>query len=103
MQDQFTKNHEKFTSDPVSALTKLVVATDTALTESLIDSNTSGSTAVVVFFDFKNIYVANVGDSRAVLGTRCDLDSIETNELLKISHRGSKILDGRQLTLDHKP
>jgi len=54
-----------------------------------IDTTMSGTTCTMVYHDFKDskLYIAHVGDSRAVLGTV----------------GGSKALEAQPLTIDHKP
>jgi len=71
--------------------------------ESTIDSSVSGTTAVVVYFDFKNYYVGNVGDSRAVLGKTANPGQLKDEEVKKIKQRGHNLLEGQILTYDHKP
>jgi serine/threonine protein phosphatase PrpC len=59
-----------FKSSPMESLTELIEETNSVLnTTSTIETSISGTTAVLVYFDFQDLYVANVGDSRCVLGT----------------------------------
>lgn len=58
---------------------------DTTVKERL-DCYLTGSTAIVIFIDSKNIYVANLGDSRAIL-----------------ANSASDTLTAIQLTEDQKP
>ena len=50
-----------------------------------------------------NYYVANVGDSRAVLGTAAAPGEVTNEEAKKVKARGHTLLEGRILTYDHKP
>lgn len=63
-----------------AVLTAAMENLDDQLVQSSIDVNYSGSTACVAILHENHLYVANVGDSKAVLG-RQESDSITTIEL----------------------
>jgi serine/threonine protein phosphatase PrpC len=94
IQDEFIERAERFKRDPQTALRELLLDVNDALVRNeLIDTSMSGTTACVAYFDFKNIYVANVGDSRGMLATTCKPDTLTKSQLMKLMQRGPKILD----------
>jgi hypothetical protein len=74
-------------SDPVTALKNSYIMTNTALMVTDIRYMTSGCTCVTIYARGNMLYVANVGDSRAVMAWEND-----SGELI-----------ARDLTRDHKP
>ncbi|KAG6505297.1 hypothetical protein ZIOFF_037652 [Zingiber officinale] len=58
--------------NPVEAFNSAFAATNRALRESAIDDRNSGTTAIAVLVRGDTLFVANVGDSRAVSGVRKD-------------------------------
>jgi len=83
--------HPQLQSDPIAALIDTFETTNRALTSTKIQYYSSGSTCVTVYMrpeaNGPRLYVANVGDSRAVIGT--------------LASNGSLVAVG--LTNDHKP
>lgn len=72
-----------FWSDPKSAIKNAYCSTNNAILENSKHLGPGGSTAVtVIVVDGKDLWIANIGDSRAVL-----------------SERGA----AKQLTVDHEP
>ena len=65
---QILEKHPSLTADPVAALKDSMVKTNTSLMATSIKYMTSGCTCVCVYLQGNTIYVANVGDSRAVGG-----------------------------------
>lgn len=74
-------------TDPVQALKNAYITTNTALLVTDIHYMTSGCTCVTVYCKDKRLYVANTGDSRAVMAS---LD--ESGRIV-----------GNALSRDHKP
>jgi serine/threonine protein phosphatase PrpC len=64
-----------------------------------IDVHNSGTTAVSIIVSPRYLYVASVGDSRAVLGT-VPGSSFFSNKACK---NGIRVLEALQLTIDQKP
>lgn len=79
-------------TDPVKALKNAYITTNTALLVTDIRYETSGCTCVTVYCKGNKLYVANVGDSRAVMAYE-DKTSIE----------GTTAMLAKNLTRDHKP
>ncbi|KAF3784118.1 putative protein phosphatase 2C 35 [Nymphaea thermarum] len=79
-------NNPDFLDDPVKAYNSAFSATNSLLRASDIDDSMSGTTAITVFVKGNTLFVANVGDSRAVLGVR----------------RGSSVV-AEDLSLDQTP
>lgn len=71
------------------------------------DVNFSGSTVVSVMISGKKLVCANVGDSRAVLGSlrgkNCSLISGKETLATHSSHENGKIWVAHALSRDHKP
>ena len=64
-----------FESEPLKGIAEIFDETSTKLNdESNIDLNYSGSTVISIFFNKTNLYCANVGDSRAIIGKRNNND-----------------------------
>jgi len=76
---------DKLWADPGEALSKTYVEVDEALAKS-VDASVSGTTAVTCLIKDKHLWLANSGDSRAVV--------------LRRDGKGLKAID---LTIDHKP
>ncbi|XVE65714.1 hypothetical protein DITRI_Ditri08aG0021700 [Diplodiscus trichospermus] len=66
--------------DPLNAYTSAFLATNTELHDSEIDDTMSGTTAITVLVVGDALYVANVGDSRAVIAVK-DGDQILAENL----------------------
>ena len=62
------EKHAQLSSDPVAALKDSIVKTNTSLMSTSIKYMASGCTCVAVYMQGNTFYVANVGDSRAVVG-----------------------------------
>eukprot|EP00268_Persea_americana_P024744 TRINITY_DN2415_c0_g1_i6.p1 TRINITY_DN2415_c0_g1~~TRINITY_DN2415_c0_g1_i6.p1 ORF type:complete len:446 (+),score=97.52 TRINITY_DN2415_c0_g1_i6:629-1966(+) len=94
--------------DPVKAYNSAFLATNSALHESEIDDSMSGTTAITVLVSGDTIFVANVGDSRAVIGVRSensvlaeDLSLDQTpfrkDECERVKRCGARVLSVDQL------
>lgn len=112
MQDYFKANIAQFKSNAKLAVETIIQECDNALKapSSRIDYSISGTTAVVVYLDVTGIYVASVGDSRAILATvpkpREEVvqpPKTDKNNPYKRWIEPSRILDGLALTVDQKP
>ncbi|KAL5984521.1 hypothetical protein ACLOJK_018626 [Asimina triloba] len=63
-------NDSTLSQDPVKAYNSAFLATNSELHESEIDDSMSGTTAITVLVCGDTLFVANVGDSRAVMGVQ---------------------------------
>ena len=61
------EKHGSLTTDPPAALQETFVKTNTALMVTPMNYMTSGCTCVAVYLKGRTLYVANSGDSRAVM------------------------------------
>ena len=68
-------------TDPVAALKNTFVQTNAALLVTKINYVTSGCTAVAVYVKDQQLYVANVGDSRAVMAYKPSAAEVEALKL----------------------
>lgn len=83
---------------PVKALKNAFISTDTALMITEIHYMTSGCTCVAVYMRDNKLYVANVGDSRAVMAYK----PIYPNDIEK-ADLNQHIYLAKDLSRDHKP
>ncbi|XP_027357548.1 protein phosphatase 2C and cyclic nucleotide-binding/kinase domain-containing protein isoform X3 [Abrus precatorius] len=98
--------NSKFRVDPVEACHGAFLATNSQLHADVLDDSMSGTTAITVLVRGKTMYVANSGDSRAVVAERRGKDLVavdlsidqtpfRTDELERV-----KLCGARVLTLD---
>jgi serine/threonine protein phosphatase PrpC len=84
------ETHPELKTNPMTALSESFVATNKALVITKeIKAMTSGTTVVAAYMTGNTLYVANVGDSRAVLATKSEGDD-------------TKVV-AKMLSVDHKP
>ena len=83
----FYKQFKDFLYDTKNTIKELFVRCDEALKESKIDCELSGATSIAIFITATHLYVASVGDSRAILCT----EGLHN------------MLNASQLTTDQKP
>ena len=69
MGSYFLTNLDKFQKYEKASIEEMVITCDSELKKSNIDTNLSGTTAVVLYINTQGIHVGSVGDSRAVLST----------------------------------
>ncbi|WCJ42524.1 Protein phosphatase 2C and cyclic nucleotide-binding/kinase domain-containing protein [Euphorbia peplus] len=98
--------NSKFSVDAVEACHSAFLSTNTQLHDDSLDDSMSGTTAITVLVRGKTIYVANAGDSRAVLAERrgkeivaVDL-SIDQTPFRADEIERVKLCGARVLTLD---
>ncbi|XP_044464184.1 protein phosphatase 2C and cyclic nucleotide-binding/kinase domain-containing protein-like [Mangifera indica] len=93
----------KFHVDPVEACHAAFLATNSQLDADILDDSMSGTTAITVLVRGKMIYVANSGDSRAVLAEKrgkeivaidlsIDQTPFRTDELERVKMCGARVL-----------
>ncbi|CAJ1951699.1 unnamed protein product [Sphenostylis stenocarpa] len=98
--------NSKFRGDPVEACHAAFLATNSQLHADILDDSMSGTTAITVLVRGRTIYVANSGDSRAVMAERrgkeivavdlsIDQTPFRSDELERV-----KLCGARVLTLD---
>nr|KYP66932.1 Protein phosphatase 2C and cyclic nucleotide-binding/kinase domain-containing protein [Cajanus cajan] len=98
--------NSKFRADPVEACHAAFLATNSQLHGDVLDDSMSGTTAVTVLVRGRTVYVANSGDSRAVIAERrgkevvavdlsIDQTPFRADELERV-----KLCGARVLTLD---
>lgn len=96
----------RFHVDPVEACNSAFLATNLQLHSDTIDDSMSGTTAVTILVRGKTLYVANSGDSRAVIAEKRGKDLVAVD--LSIDHtpfrvdelERVKLCGARVLTLD---
>lgn len=82
------EKHHLLNNDPETALKETFVTTNTALMVTPIKYMTSGTTVVAVYVKGTAMYIANVGDSRAVLA---------------VAPAAGDKYEAKMLSRDHKP
>ncbi|XP_044471671.1 protein phosphatase 2C and cyclic nucleotide-binding/kinase domain-containing protein-like isoform X2 [Mangifera indica] len=93
----------KFHVDPVEACHSAFLATNSQLHADILDDSMSGTTAITVLVRGRTIYVANSGDSRAVLAEKrgneimavdlsIDQTPFRTDELERVKMCGARVL-----------
>ncbi|KAL5768782.1 hypothetical protein ACOSP7_015327 [Xanthoceras sorbifolium] len=98
--------NSKFHADPVDACHTAFLATNSQLHADILDDSMSGTTAITILVRGRTIYVANSGDSRAVLAERRGLElvavdlSIDQTPFRADELERVKICGARVLTLD---
>ncbi|CAG9316729.1 unnamed protein product [Blepharisma stoltei] len=112
MKEYFKNNASDFKAHPKEALDSIIEECDHALSQpsSKVDPLISGTTAVVMYIDETGLYVASVGDSRAILATVPKKNEevqqpprVDKNNLYKRFVEPSRILNPLALTVDQKP
>ncbi|KAH1089220.1 hypothetical protein J1N35_016477 [Gossypium stocksii] len=99
-------NDTTLLDDPLKAYNSAFLATNSELHDSEIDDTMSGTTAITVLVVGDTLYVANVGDSRAVIAVK-DGDRILAEDLSedqtpfrKDEYERVKLCDARVLSVD---
>lgn len=93
----------RFRTDAVLALHSAFVGTNSQLHDDILDDSMSGTTAITILVRGKTIYVANTGDSRAVIAEKrgdnivaVDLSIDQTpyrmDELERVKECGARVL-----------
>lgn len=98
-------------SDPEAALKNAFVQTNAALLVTKINYVTSGCTCVTVYVRDKRLYVANCGDSRAVMAYKPSADEVAARQAaadpsVELEEGELPLAErfmARDLTRDHKP
>lgn len=90
---------QRLRSDPVSAMTDAYVLTNKALLATDIECMTSGCTCVTVYMNMiqRKMWVANVGDSRAVMAYKDSDGSIKATDL-STDHKPDNKLEQERIT-----
>ncbi|KAI4342790.1 hypothetical protein MLD38_027371 [Melastoma candidum] len=81
-------NDPTLVDDPTKAYNSAFQATNQELHESLIDDSMSGTTVITVLVVGDKLFVANVGDSRAVIATKVG------NQVWRRTYRRIRLLSG---------
>ncbi|XP_072985418.1 protein phosphatase 2C and cyclic nucleotide-binding/kinase domain-containing protein isoform X2 [Typha latifolia] len=95
--------NSRFHIDAVEACHAAFLATNTQLHADSLDDTMSGTTAITILVRGTTIYVANAGDSRAVIAERrgkeivavdlsIDQTPFRTDELERVKHCGARVL-----------
>lgn len=91
-------------SDPNKALHSALVDVNTQLHAAPIDDSLSGTTACCALLQGRTLYIANVGDSRAVIAERLAAGSTPASEAAGSSSSSSATeLVARDLSQDQTP
>ncbi|XP_052143339.1 protein phosphatase 2C and cyclic nucleotide-binding/kinase domain-containing protein isoform X1 [Oryza glaberrima] len=94
---------DRFRTDAVQALHSAFLATNSQLHADSLDDSMSGTTAVTVLVRGKTIYIANTGDSRAVIAEKRGEDVVavdlsidqtpyRTDELERVKECGARVM-----------
>lgn len=105
---EILSNDPDLTKDPVKAYNSAFLATNDELHSSEIDDSMSGTTAITVLVIGDKIYVANVGDSRAVIAIKdgnrivaedlsCDQTPFRKDEYERVKLSGARVLSVDQV------
>ncbi|CAL1411615.1 unnamed protein product [Linum trigynum] len=101
-------NDPTLSDDPITAYNSAFAATNSELHSSEIDDMMSGTTAITVLVVGDTIYVANVGDSRAVMAVKrgnrivaedlsCDQTPFREDECERVKKCGARVLSVDQV------
>ncbi|KAF5196151.1 phosphatase 2C and cyclic nucleotide-binding/kinase domain-containing protein [Thalictrum thalictroides] len=95
--------NSKFQIDPIEACHSAFLATNSQLHSDNLDDSMSGTTAITILVRGRTIYVANAGDSRAVIAERrgkeivavdlsIDQTPFRSDELERVKQCGARVL-----------
>ncbi|XP_020548575.1 probable protein phosphatase 2C 35 isoform X1 [Sesamum indicum] len=105
---EILSNDAALVDDPVNAYSAAFLATNDELHNSEIDDSMSGTTAITALVVGDKLYVANVGDSRAVLAVKeggrvlaqdlsCDQTPFRKDECERVKLCGARVLSVDQV------